>query len=309
MVGRSNPGTGVVVPHPAVEGGSNKALTMSEQWLGALLAHSSDLIAVVDDQARMIYANEAARHMLGFVPDDQRGRSMFELIHPDDLEATVEKFFSATRQAGTALPAVFRFRAASGDWKVLEATATNRLDDPAIEGVVVNARDVTEQTNLSRALRTLGEGNQVLVRATAEVSLLEDMCQTIVASGGYLLAWVGYAEQDEAHTVRQVAAAGHTEYLNGVHVSWGDDEAGRGPTGAAIRTRTVQVLKDTHRSRTFAPWRARADACGFRTSCAFPLVVDDVAIGALMIYAGEPGTFGREKLPCCSTWRMTWRTA
>jgi len=296
VVGGNNPGTNAVVPQMAVHSGSNGALTKSERWLGALLAHSSDLIAVVDDQARMIYANEAAERMLGFVPDEQRGRSMFELIHPDDLEATVKRFFATTRRAGNAPPAVFRFRTASGDWRVLEATATNRLDDPAIKGIVVNAHDVTEQTNVSRALRTLGQGNQVLVRATAETSLLTDMCQTIVVSGGYLMAWVGYVEGDEAHTVRPVASAGHTEYLNGAHFSWADDDLGRGPTGTAIRTRTVQVLKDMHRSRSFAPWRAAADACGFRTSCALPLVVDDVAIGALMIYAGEPGTFGSEEV-------------
>lgn len=149
VVGESNPGTNAVVPQTAAHSGSNGALTMSEQWLGALLAHSSDLIAVVDDQARVIYANEAAERILGFVPDEQRGRSMFELIHPDDLEATVERFLAATRRDGNAPPAVFRFRTASGDWRVLEATATNSLYDPAIKGIVVNARDVTEQTNVS----------------------------------------------------------------------------------------------------------------------------------------------------------------
>jgi PAS domain S-box-containing protein/putative nucleotidyltransferase with HDIG domain len=296
VVGGSKLGTVAVVPNVAVQGGSNGALAMSERWHAALLAHSSDLIAVVDDQARVIYANEVAEHMLGFVPDDQRGRSMFELIHPDDLEATVERFFAATRQAGTAPPAVFRFKTASGDWRVLEATATNCLDDPAIKGIVVNAHDVTEQTNLSRALRTMGQGNQVLVRATSEASLLADMCQTIVASGGYLLAWVGYVGHDEAHTVRPVASAGRTEYLNGAHFGWGDDDLGRGPTGTAIRTRSVQVLKDMHRSRRFTLWRAAATACGLRTSCSLPLVVDDVAIGALMIYAGEPGTFGQDEV-------------
>ena len=76
------------------------------------------------------------------------------------------------------------------------------MNDPAIKGIVVNARDVTEQTNLSRALRTLGQGNQVLVHATEEDALLADTCQTIVASGGYLLAWVGYVEHDEARTVQ-----------------------------------------------------------------------------------------------------------
>ena len=51
-----------------------------------------------------------------------------------------------------------------------------------------------------------------------------------------------------------------------------------------------------HRSRRFTPWRAAADDCGLRTSCALPLVVDDLAIGALMIYAGDQGTFGPDEV-------------
>ena len=64
------------------------------------------------------------------------------------------------------------------------------------------------------------------MRATEEAALLADTCRTIVASGGYLMAWVGYVEHDEARTVRPVASAGRTEYLNGVHFGWGDDVAG-----------------------------------------------------------------------------------
>ena len=159
----------------------------------------------------------------------------------------------------------------------------------------MNAHDVTERTYLARALRTLGEGNQVLVRATEEVSLLADTCRTVVASGGYLLAWVGYLEHDETRTVQPVASAGRTGYLNGIRFSWGDDELGRGPAGTAIRTRSVQVLKDTHRSKKFK-WRAAADEHGLRSLCALPLVVADEVIGVLMIYAGEPDTFGRDEV-------------
>jgi PAS domain S-box-containing protein len=278
----------------------NGALALREQWFGQLLAHSSDLIAVVDDQARVIYANPAAERILGFVPEEQLGRNTLELIHPDDLDAIAALFFEATRQPGTAPPAVLRFQTASGGWRVLEATATNCLSDPAIRGIVVNARDVTEQTRLSRAVRTLSQCNQVLVHAAEEASLLVDTCQAIVASGGYLLAWVGYVEHDEGSTVRPIASAGRTEYLNDVHFGWGDDEFGRGPAGTAIRTRTVQVLSDTHQSRQFTPWRAAADACGLRTSCALPLLVANKAIGALMIYAGEPGALGPDEVAVLS---------
>jgi PAS domain S-box-containing protein len=278
----------------------NGALAQREQWFGSLLAHSSDLIAVVDDQARVLYANPAAERILGFVPEEQLGRNTFELIHPDDLDAIASLFLEVTRHPGTSPPAVLRFQTASGDWRVLEATATNCLSDPAIRGIVVNARDVTEQTNLSRAVRTLSQCNQVLVHANDETSLLAATCEAIVASGGYLLAWVGYVEHDASHSVRPVASAGRDEYLSGLSFGWGDDKVGSGPTGRAIRSRRVQVLADTHESRSFTPWRAAADAFGLRTSCALPLVVANKVIGALMIYAGEPGALGPDEVAVLS---------
>jgi len=158
--------------------------------------------------------------------------------------------------------------------------------------VVLNAHDVTEQSILTRAIRTLSNANEVLVHAVDETSLLNDTCRTIVTSGEYLLAWVGYAEHDETKSVRPVASAGLTAYLDDLKVSWDDVEIGQGPTGTSVRTRKVQVLNDMHRSAGFTPWCAKAHAHGLRASCSLPLVVGDDVFGALMIYAGNEGAFG-----------------
>ena len=279
--------------------GSSGESAVRERWFRMLVANSSDLIAVLDAQGRVLYANPTAERMLGFTLGERFGRSALELIHPDDRDAITTTFREGIHQPGIHPSIVFRVKMASGDLRSLEAVATNCLEDPAIAGIVVNAHDVTEQTNLSRALRTLTEGNQVVVRATDEASLLADVCATFVAAG-YLLAWVGYAEQDTAHTVRPLASAGRTEYLKRIRVSWGDDQLGSGPIGTAIRTRSVQVLKDMHRSSGFVPWRAAADQYGFRTGCALPLIVSDEAIGAIMIYDGEFGAFDPASLAALS---------
>ena len=135
---RTSP-NGTVVPGP------RRTAAGDERWFGTLVAHSSDLIAVVDEQAHVVYANTVAERMLGFVPEEQFGRDMFELVHPDDLEAVATKFAEVTRSPGTHSPAVFRFQSSSGQWRVLEVTATNCLNDPDISGIVLNAHDVTDR--------------------------------------------------------------------------------------------------------------------------------------------------------------------
>lgn len=72
--------------------------------------------------------------------------------------------------------------------------------------------------------------------------------------GGYSLAWVGFAEDDERKTVRPVARYGEAaSYLDEISVSWGDDALGRGPTGTAIRTGRVRWRATSSSSRATRP--------------------------------------------------------
>src|SRR5664279_3777328 len=99
---------------------------------------------------------------------------MLELIHTDDRGAIAAMNPKGTRRTGTATSVVFRFQTITGDWRVLEATSTNCLSEPAINWLMVDAHDVTEQTISSRAIRTLSQGNQAMVHAIDGDSLLAD---------------------------------------------------------------------------------------------------------------------------------------
>ena len=276
------------------------ALRDNEERFRTLVQNSADIIVTVDEHGTVLYGSPAAQRLLGIDPAEALGTNGFDFVHPDDRDDLAARFREVLQDPGHYVPREIRVRRADGTFADIEIVANNLLNVPAVGAMVLNARDITERTNLSRALRTLGLGNQVLVHATDETTLLADTCQNIVASGGYMLAWVGYVEHDERHTVRPVASAGCTEYLNGLHFSWDNDDLGRGPTGTAIRSQRVQVLKDTHRSKKFR-WRAAADKHGLRTLCALPLVLGDDVIGVLSIYASEPGTFGPDEVAVLSS--------
>jgi len=149
----------------------------------------------------------------------------------------------------------------------------------------------------NRALRTIGECSQVLMRATEERQLLEDVCRLVVESGGYRMAWVGYAEPPPEKTVRPVARAGYdTGYLEHAHIGWGDDERGHGPSGEAIRTGATQVNRDFRTNPSMAPWRADAIKRGYESSVAIPLKDGEKSFGALCVYAAEPDAFDTAEL-------------
>jgi PAS domain S-box-containing protein len=153
--------------------------------------------------------------------------------------------------------------------------------------------DETELARISRARIALSECNRALIRATDELELLDAICRIAVGLAGYSLAWVGFAENDKRKTVRPVARYGEAaSYLDEISVTWGRDALGRGPTGTSIRTGRVQLARGLVAEPNYEPWRASAARQGLASSLSLPLLKDDVAFGALMVYAPEPDAFG-----------------
>jgi PAS domain S-box-containing protein len=158
-------------------------------------------------------------------------------------------------------------------------------------------RSDEEVRRVNRALKTLSECNQAMVRARDEADLLPGICRILVEEGGYRMAWVGYAEQDESKSVRPVAWAGFAEgYLETIRVTWGDDERGRGPTGEAIRTGQAVIARDILADPEFSPWREVAIRNGYASSIALPLVEGGRTFGALMIYSSETDAFDAQEV-------------
>jgi signal transduction histidine kinase len=135
-----------------------------------------------------------------------------------------------------------------------------------------------------------------VIHAKNEQQLLEETCQLAVVTGGYMMAWVGLAENDEAKTVRPIAQSGYEDgYLDGIKVTWSDTEFGQGPTGTAIRTGVVVVTQNCQTVPRMAPWREALIKRGYQSSIALPLVRNKRVFAALTIYSAEPGAFSNEE--------------
>ncbi len=118
-----------------------------------LVEQSVDVIMLVGPTGELLYASLGASSVLGYAPGESPGRATFELVHPDDL-AQVHALFRdlLTRSTGPTR-AEFRVRHKEGSWRYLEATGINRLDEPAVEAIVVTCRDVTDRRQAEDAQR------------------------------------------------------------------------------------------------------------------------------------------------------------
>lgn len=146
----------------------------------------------------------------------------------------------------------------------------------------------------NRALRTLSECNQALVRATSEAGLLNEICRVVVAHGGYRSCWVGYAGDDEAKSVHPMAWAGVEPETTGL--TWADNERGRGPISTAIRTGQTAVVRDLSTDPGVAPWREAIRQRGLHSAAALPLKVEDRTLGAMSIGTAESDRFDAAEL-------------
>lgn len=146
---------------------------------------------------------------------------------------------------------------------------------------------------LNRELRALSNCNQVLVRAEDEQTLLNEICRIICDEAGYRMAWVGYAENDAAKSVRPVAWAGNEDgYLENADITWADTDRGRGPIGHAIRSGESVCIQDFVTDPQTVPWRESALQRGYRASIALPLKdAGENTLGVLCIYSTEPNSF------------------
>jgi PAS domain S-box-containing protein len=117
----------------------------SEERFRSLVQNASDIILVLDEEGTILYESPAVERVLGFTPEERVGRRAFDLIHPDDRSRVAGAFRGRCDNPGPFTPVEYRVRHREGDWRHLESTGENLLHDPAIKGIVVNARDVTDR--------------------------------------------------------------------------------------------------------------------------------------------------------------------
>ena len=124
---------------------ADEALRRSEEYHRALLDNALDLTIVLDADGVIRYASPSVEQVLGERPQDLVGTNALPRLHPDDLPAVGALFFGGQHTAGFTASAEYRFRHRDGSWRHLEGVGRNLLDHPAVAGIIVNARDITER--------------------------------------------------------------------------------------------------------------------------------------------------------------------
>jgi PAS domain S-box-containing protein len=269
------------------------------------------MLAESIDDVFWLAAGNRGEEILYVSPAFQRvwGRSSDEVILepgvlldamlPEDRDQTVQNF-RALFQRGERYQAEYRIVRPGGEvrwiWDRGFPAGTTGDGRPCFAGL---AQDITERKRaetelrlLNRRLQTVRECDQALVTARSEAEMLRAVCRTLVETGGYRMAWVGFARDDEDRGVFPAASWGVDEaMLASVRVAWSQTREGAGSVGRAIRTGATAAEADLSKASDFEFWRELADSAAFRSAISLPLFWDGRVIGALSIYGGSVNDF------------------
>ncbi len=172
---------------------AERTLARSERRFRALIQNSNDIIMLLDADAQLQYVSPSAAR-LGFDPASEQGFDLLAGIHPRDRRAT-EAALHRLVQGGDVESATFRLRTDRG-WRWLEAVGANRLDDPDVEGLVLNVRDVTERVEAESRLRESEAYYRALFDKSMEGVVLIESDRRLRMASGAALRLLGYAPDE-----------------------------------------------------------------------------------------------------------------
>ena len=275
-----------------------------DAWFREIVCGTIEAYIGVSLHGRVIVFNRAAEALFARPASEFLGRGVEACGLPEKLRQAIAGTVCEAKAGGPVPRKSFEIESLRGDGQPLAADADVFAAGAGREAIVaahlhdISRRRRAEKKNkrLSQILKTMSAGNQAMVRAADEDELYREMCRVIVEVGGYRMAWLGLADNDEERTIRPAAFAGHEAgYLSQMKMSWADNSWGRGPAGVTIRMGIPQFNNDMAANPVMAPWRKAALERGYLSSIAAPLKDKDGVFGVLSIYADEANAFGSEE--------------
>ena len=104
------------------------------------------------------YVSPSVERVLGYAPEEMVGTNSAQYVHPEDAEKAFRELEALLSKPGVHPAAVeTRVLHKDGSWRHLEGFAVNLLEDPSVEGLVFNHRDVTDRVRVEEEVRRLSE--------------------------------------------------------------------------------------------------------------------------------------------------------
>jgi PAS domain S-box-containing protein len=278
---------------------TENALRESDEKFHQLADNITDVFWIRSpDMHEVHYVSPAFEKIWGVPVDTQfdNPQQWTDFILPEDRERVQSGFLALTRDAAT-IDVEYRIRRPDGEvrWIRSRGFQVRDADNKLIRliGIVTDIHDLKlaqlEILRTNRALKMLSNCSAARVRAESELQLLNEVCRIAVENGGYRMAWVGYAVDDDDKSITPMAHAGVEKgFLSEIKVSWhADTPGGQGPAGQVIRTGCAVVHEDFAHEPKASHWLPSVHRLSYRGTVCLPLRDTTRTFGLLVLYNAE----------------------
>ena len=163
-----------------------------ERWFETLIALGTTVYTVTDAQGVILYTSPSLTNLTGFRPEDMIGKSVFDLVIPDDNEHARSLFAKIVEAPDRTVRTQLRCWNEDGTQNVVEASVRNCLQDPLIGGVIVTSTDVTKQRAIESALEKSETQYRTLVETAREGIAIADATETLTFVNPAFAELLGY---------------------------------------------------------------------------------------------------------------------
>jgi PAS domain S-box-containing protein len=259
---------------------ARKRAAQADRYFQTLIAGSSDIILVADPDGRIRQVSPAAKTVLGYEPDEMKGRRMRDLLHPDDLPRFEEAVADLGRIGMAALEA--RVGTRSGGWRVLDAIGRDYTEDPLVSGVVINARDATDKRRrelVQRATYAISEAANAAQSLDELYASIHSVVAELMPADNFFIALYDAARRTLSYPY----------WIDAHDPVPAPESLGKGLTSYVIRHGTPLLADERTLGELFAS--GDAEKLGSPSVCwlGAPLRIDQRVVGALVIQSYTPG--------------------
>lgn len=149
-----------------------QSLALQDQRFRALIEEASDVVLVMDASGALTYVSTAIKATAGYDPVEMTGRIFTIYVHPDDVEMAMQSLRQILSDPTRVERLRLRYRHKDGTWRFGETASRNLLDNPGVEGIVINLRDVTDRMLAEQARQKSDARLATLAEHTSDVVAL-----------------------------------------------------------------------------------------------------------------------------------------
>ncbi len=266
--------------------------------LAAIVESSDDAIIGKTPEGIITSWNPGAERMFGHTTAAMVGRPMVLIFPPERADEEREILGRVGR--GEHVRHFDTVRVHRDGHRLDVSVMVSPIRDPSgrVIGISTIARDITEEKirerehqRITRLYAALSQINQAIVMAPTRGELFGKICRVLITHGGFRMAWIGWEEPESRRLLPAADCGDEDGYVRGIRIYTDDRPEGRGPSGTAFRENRTYVCNDILDDPSTVPWREEMRRRGFRASAALPIRLNARPVGALTIYADEPGYF------------------